>query len=269
VNDAPALRKADIGVAMGLRGTPVAREAAHMILQDDEFATIVEAVSLGRAIYANIRKFVVYLLSCNIGEILIVSIATLAGAPLPLLPLQILFLNLVTDVFPALALGVGGASKQLMDVGPRPADEPVLTRTHWIRILAYGALMAATVLIAMTIAVEVLEFEYRQAVTVSFTTLALAQLWHVFNMRASGSSFLRNEIVANAWIWAALAICLSLIVAAVQIPALQLLLSLGNPRASGWLLIISMSFVPLLLGPLVRAVTPSTRPIRADIHSSS
>ncbi|MEQ9563523.1 MAG: cation-transporting P-type ATPase, partial [Woeseiaceae bacterium] len=148
VNDAPALRKADIGVAMGLRGTPVAREAAHIILQDDEFATIVEAVSLGRAIYANIRKFVVYLLSCNIGEILIVSIATLAGAPLPLLPLQILFLNLVTDVFPALALGVGGGSKQLMDVGPRPADEPVLTRMHWIRILAYGAVMAATVLIA-------------------------------------------------------------------------------------------------------------------------
>ncbi|MDH4126233.1 MAG: cation-transporting P-type ATPase [Gammaproteobacteria bacterium] len=259
VNDAPALRKADIGVAMGLRGTPVAREAAHIILQDDEFATIVEAVSLGRAIYANIRKFVVYLLSCNIGEILIVSIATLAGAPLPLLPLQILFLNLVTDVFPALALGVGGGSKQLMGIGPRPADEPVLTRIHWIRIFAYGALMAATVLISMAIALEALEFGYAQAVTVSFATLALAQLWHVFNMRASGSSFLRNEIVANAWIWVALAICLSLIIAAVQVPALQRLLSLGNPQAGGWLLIILMSFVPLLLGPLVRAVTPLPR----------
>ncbi|MDH4313498.1 MAG: cation-transporting P-type ATPase [Gammaproteobacteria bacterium] len=257
VNDAPALRKADIGVAMGVRGTAVAKEAAHMILQDDEFGTIVEAVSQGRAIYANIRKFVVYLLSCNIGEILIVSIATLAGAPLPLLPLQILFLNLVTDVFPALALGVGRGSEQLMNARPRPAGEPVLTRTHWVRILAYGVLMAATVLIAMAVAVQVLQFEYEQAVTVSFTTLALAQLWHVFNMRASGSSFLRNEITANAWIWAALAICLVLVIAAVHIPGLQLLLSLTSPRASGWLLIISMSFVPLLLGPLVRGLTPA------------
>ncbi|MDH5501706.1 MAG: cation-translocating P-type ATPase C-terminal domain-containing protein, partial [Gammaproteobacteria bacterium] len=109
----------------------------------------------------------------------------------------------------------------------------------------------------MAVAVQVLQFEYEQAVTVSFTTLALAQLWHVFNMRASGSSFLRNEITANAWIWAALAICLVLVIAAVHIPGLQLLLSLTSPRASGWLLIISMSFVPLLLGPLVRGLTPA------------
>ena len=100
VNDAPALRKADIGIAMGVRGTAVAKEAAEMILQDDDFGTIVEAISQGRAIFENIRKFVFYLLSCNTSEILVVTLATLVGAPLPLLPLQILFLNLVTDVFP-------------------------------------------------------------------------------------------------------------------------------------------------------------------------
>ena len=121
VNDAPALKKADIGIAMGIRGTAVAKEAASMVLQDDEFGTIVDAVSQGRAIFQNIRKFVLYLMSCNISEILIVSLATIAGGPLPLLPLQILFLNLVTDVFPALALGVGQGSDDLMSSKPKAA----------------------------------------------------------------------------------------------------------------------------------------------------
>jgi P-type Ca2+ transporter type 2C len=250
VNDAPALRRADIGVAMGLRGTAVAKEAAHMILQDDEFGTIVEAVSQGRAIYANIRKFVVYLLSCNISEIMIVSVATVAGAPLPLLPLQILFLNLVTDVFPALALGVGQGSDQLMNEKPRPAKEPILTRDHWARILLYGAVMSVCVLSAMAIAVHSLGFNYEQAVTVSFATLAMGQLWHVFNMRAEDSRLLRNEIVSNPWVWAALVVCLLLVLAAVSLPGLQQLLSLTAPPASGWLLIVTMSCVPLLLGPL-------------------
>lgn len=252
VNDAPALRKADIGVAMGRRGTAVAKEAAHMILQDDEFGSIVEAVSQGRAIYANIRKFVVYLLSCNISEILIVSLATVAGAPLPLLPLQILFLNLVTDVFPALALGVGRGADDVMQARPRPAGEPVLTAGHWARILAYGGIMSATVLAAMAIALLVLRFDYAQAVTVSFTTLAIAQLAHVFNMRAAGSQLLRNEIVDNPWIWAALAICLVLVMLATSMPRMQQILSLASLPASGWLLILGMSGVPLILGPLVR-----------------
>jgi Ca2+-transporting ATPase len=250
VNDAPALRQADIGVAMGVRGTAVAKEAAHMILQDDEFGTIVEAVAQGRAIYANIRKFVVYLLSCNISEIMIVSVATVAGAPLPLLPLQILFLNLVTDVFPALALGVGQGSDQLMNAKPRPAKEPILTGDHWARILLYGAAMSVCVLSAMAIAVQYLGFNYEQAVTVSFTTLALGQLWHVFNMRAAGSRFLRNEIVSNPWVWAALVVCLLLVLAAVSLPGLRQLLSLTVPSPRGWLLIVTMSSLPLLLGPL-------------------
>ncbi|MCI0517641.1 MAG: cation-transporting P-type ATPase, partial [Woeseiaceae bacterium] len=259
VNDAPALRKADIGVAMGLRGTAVAREAAHMILQDDNFGTIVEAVSQGRAIYANIRKFVVYLLSCNISEIMIVSVATVAGAALPLLPLQILFLNLVTDVFPALALGVGHGSDQLMQAKPRPAAEPILTGQHWVRILVYGAVMSVSVLLAMAIALQWLGFGYEQAVAVSFTTLALAQLWHVFNMRAPQSRLLRNEIVSNPWIWAALAFCLVMILAAVSIPGLRQLLKLSQLPANGWLLVIIMSSVPLLLGPIEKLIRRGDR----------
>jgi len=254
VNDAPALKKADIGVAMGIRGTAVAKEAAAMVLQDDEFGTIVEAIAHGRAIFENVRKFVVYLLSCNISEVLIVMLATLAGAPLPLLPLQILFLNLVTDVFPALALGVGRGADDLMLRKPRPSDEPVLTQSHWMRIGMHGVVISIAVLAAMAIAVFYLDFETSRAVTVSFCTLALAQLWHVFNMREDTRSFFDNEITTNIWIWIAIGICLALILLAVYTPLLSGLLELSDPGASGWLLIIVASMFPLLVGPLVRYV---------------
>lgn len=255
VNDAPALKKADIGVAMGQRGTAVAREAAAMVLQDDEFETIVVAVEHGRAIFQNIRKFVVYLLSCNSSEVLVVSLATLSGAPLPLLPLQILFLNLVTDVFPALALGVGEGSPALMQRTPRSSAESILTRAHWLDIGVYGALMAVVVLAAMGIATWVLEYDLARAVTVTFCTLALAQLWHVFNMRDDMRRVIDNEIVRNYWIWGAIVLCLALILLAVYVPALSDILALSPPDGRGWALIVGASLVPLLAGPAVRAMT--------------
>jgi Ca2+-transporting ATPase len=254
VNDAPALKKADIGIAMGVRGTAVAKEAAAMVLQDDEFGTIVEAIAHGRAIFENVRKFVVYLLSCNISEVLIVTLATVAGAPLPLLPLQILFLNLVTDVFPALALGVGRGSGNLMKNRPRPADEPLMTRSHWLRIALHGTVISMSVLGAMAVAVLYLGFETTHAVTISFCTLALAQLWHVFNMRDDASRLLINEITDNIWIWIAIVICLALIAMAVYAPLLSGLLELAHPGIAGWLLIILASVIPLLLDPVVRFV---------------
>jgi Ca2+-transporting ATPase len=252
VNDAPALKQADIGIAMGIRGTAVAREAAHMVLQDDEFGTIVEAVAQGRAIYDNIQKFVVYLLSCNISEVLIVSLATAAGAPLPLLPLQILFLNLVTDVFPALALGVGQGSGSLMRRQPRPSGEPVLTRSQWLRIIMQGAVISATVLGAMSIAVFYFHFDTEQAVTVSFCTLAFAQLWHVFNMRDNVWQVFNNEITRNPWVWLAILICTILIVLAIYLPLPSELLGLTMPGAQGWLIILPMSLLPIIVGPVVR-----------------
>jgi Ca2+-transporting ATPase len=251
VNDAPALKKADIGVAMGLRGTAVAKQAAAMVLQDDEFNTIVAAVAHGRAIFANIRKFVVYLLSCNSSEVLIVSLATIAGGPLPLLPLQILFLNLVTDVFPALALGVGRGSPSLMKCRPRPAHERILTRAHWIAIGFHGLVIAVTVLAAMATSIFYLEFDQRHAVTVSFCTLALAQMWHVFNMRDEIGRVFDNEITRNSWIWVALGICAALVLAAVYLPVLRDVLRLADPGVSGWALIIPASLVPLLAAPVV------------------
>ena len=254
VNDAPALKKADIGIAMGIRGTAVAKEAAAMVLQDDEFDTIVAAIAHGRAIFENIRKFVVYLLSCNISEVLIVTLATVAGAPLPLLPLQILFLNIVTDVFPALALGVGPGSGKLMENRPRPAEEPVLTPAHWLSIGLHGTVISICVLAAMAVAVLYLKFDTVHAVTVSFCTLALAQVWHVFNMRGDPRRIFKNEITRNIWIWVAIVICVALVVIAVYMPLLSGLLELSDPGASGWLLIIVASFMPLLLGPVVRHI---------------
>ena len=254
VNDAPALKKADIGVAMGLRGTAVAKEAAVMVLQDDEFKTIVAAVAHGRAIFANIRKFVVYLMSCNTSEVLVVTLATITGAPLPLLPLQILFLNLVTDVFPALALGVGRGSRLSMGRKPRPAKESVLTRAHWLRIGLHGTVMAATVLAAMAISFYFLGFDNTQAVTTAFCTLALAQMWHVFNMRDELRKPLDNEVTRNRWVWGALLICLALVLAAVYVPSLGKVLELTDPGTAGWTLIVSASLVPILAAPIVSAI---------------
>jgi Ca2+-transporting ATPase len=254
VNDAPALKKADIGVAMGQRGTQVAKDAADMVLKDDAFSTIVAAIEQGRAIFNNIRKFVLYLLSCNVGEIMIVGLASLVNAPLPILPLQILFLNLVTDVFPALALGVGEGDPHLMERPPRDPDEPILTRQHWLSIVGYSAVITAAVLGALALAMLWLGMEQSKAVTVSFLTLAFAQLWHVFNMRDRDSGFIRNDITQNRWVWGALALCSGLLLLAVYVPGLADLMQVRNPGAEGWGLILGMSFVPWAVGQILKEV---------------
>ncbi|MYZ49926.1 cation-transporting P-type ATPase [Rhizobiales bacterium L72] len=250
VNDAPALKKADIGIAMGRRGTEVAREAADMVLSDDSFASIVAAMRQGRVIYANIRKFVVYLMSCNLSEILVIGIATVSGLPLPLLPLQILYLNLVTDVFPAFALGVGEGDPNVMRRPPRNPREPILDRRRWVLVGAYAGLIAVATLGAFVLALWQFGMTERDALTISFLTLASAQLWHVFNMRDRSAGLLRNEVTRNPWIWAALALCAGLVAAAVYAPGLSRLLGMSAPSLAGWLLVLGASLVPVLLGPL-------------------
>ena len=143
VNDAPALRQADIGVAMGLRGTDVARQAAAMILLDDAFPTIVKAVREGRVIFENIRRVAAYLLSCNLSEILVIGLAILSTLPLPILPLQILYLNLVTDVFPAFALAMGEGGRDVLKRPPRDPKEPILGRAQWSMIVFHSLGLAA------------------------------------------------------------------------------------------------------------------------------
>ncbi len=259
VNDAPALKKADIGVAMGHRGTQVAREAADMVLEDDAFATIVVAVHQGRVIFDNIRRFVVYLLSCNISEILLVASASVTSAPLPILPLQILFLNLVTDVFPALALGLGEGSDEAMTRPPRRATEPILTPDHWVTMVLWAGLIMSAVLAAFWMALARLGMTEEEAVTVSFLTLAVAQLWHVFNMRSRGSQLLHNDVVANPWVWMAIALCVGLLLGAVFLPPLASVLRVQAPSGEGWLLIATLGFAPALVGQVLLAWPPGTR----------
>lgn len=253
VNDAPALKQADIGVAMGQRGTQVARQAAAMVLRDDAFASIAAAVGQGRVIFGNIRRFAAYLLSCNLSEVLVVGLATLAGGPLPLLPLQILFLNLVTDVFPALALGAGEADGSEMRHPPRPPGEPLLTRRHWWQIVGHGASITTATLLAFALALGALAASAQQAVVVAFLTLALAQLWHVFNMRPAGSARLNNVVTRNPYVWAALAVCLGLLILAVYYRPLAAVLHLAPPDPRQLGLIIAASLLPLLPGMLRRS----------------
>ncbi|MFW6114828.1 MAG: cation-translocating P-type ATPase [Thermodesulfobacteriota bacterium] len=254
VNDAPALKKADIGVAMGKRGTQVAKEAADMVLKDDAFETILVAVEQGRAIFSSIRKFILFLLSGNVAEIMIVAAAMIAGAPLPILPLQILYLNMIGDVFPALALGVGKGDPMNMEQPPRDPAEPILTRGYWIAIGGWGALIAVPVLASLALALTWLGMEESRAVTISFLTLAFARLWHVFNMRERASRLLRNDVIQNPFIWAALGMCTVLLTAAVYVPALSLVLDMVRPGPSGWILIFSMSLVPLVAGQVIKEI---------------
>ncbi|MFO7728008.1 MAG: cation-transporting P-type ATPase, partial [Desulfonatronovibrio sp.] len=211
VNDAPALTRADIGVAMGKRGTPVAREASDIVLKDDNFATIDLAVEQGRIIFNNIRKFIVYLLSGNIGGILIVGVAMLFGTTLPLLPLQILYLNMISDVFPALALGVGKGEHKVMNRPPRPPSEPVVPGALWLVIAGYGVLIAAAVLSGFWISLVKMSLPAQRAVTISFLILALARTWHVFNMRDFGSRALFNDVTRNPFVWGAVILSIGLL----------------------------------------------------------
>ena len=253
VNDAPALKKADIGVAMGQRGTQVAREAADMVLRDDAFSTIVLAIREGRVIYTNIRRFTTYLLSCNLSEILTVGIAVLAGLPLPLLPLQILFLNLVTDVFPAFALGTIEADRNVLARPPKPPSEPILKRSQWLTIVAGGGVIAATTLLSMVLAIFVLGLRGDAITTMCFFTLALAQLWHVFNMRNWRDGRLFNQITRNTYVWLAIALCLIILTIAALQPEIAIALRLTPLPGKAWGAILALSFIPVIIRELVAA----------------
>jgi len=251
VNDAPALRQADIGVAMGKRGTDVAREAAAMILLDDAFPTIVKAIREGRIIFGNIRRFVAYLLSCNLSEVLVVGLAILSALPLPILPLQILYLNLVTDVFPAFALAMGEGERDVLKRPPRDPKEPILGRMQWITIVLQSLALSAATFAALALARLGLQLDSRSVVTVTFLTLAFAQLWHVFNMRHPRSGILRNEITRNPWLWASLALCTALLAIPPYVAPLAHVLHLAPPTPAMWAIIFSMSLAPLLVAQVV------------------
>ena len=261
VNDAPALKKADIGVAMGITGTDVSKEAADMVLSDDNFASIVAAVEEGRAIFANIRKFLRYLLSSNIGEVLTMFFGVLLAGPiglqgggealvLPLLATQILWINLVTDGPPALALGLDPADAGLMARPPRPPGERVITPAMWRGIVFVGVIMAAGTLFVLDSSLPggfvdgTGNLRYGQ--TMAFTTLMLFQIFNVFNARSDeASAFV--QLFTNAWLWAAVAGSLLLQVLVVSVPFLQQAFGTTALSAGDWLFCVAVASAVLWL----------------------
>lgn len=249
VNDAPALKAADIGCAMGKNGTEVAQSAADMVLTDDDFSTIVAAVREGRGIYQNIRKTVHFLLSCNIGEILVVFVAFLLRAPTPLLAIQLLWVNLVTDSFPALALGADPIQGDVMEQPPHKREEGVFSGGVGFAVAVEGCLVGALALLAYTIGRAF--FDYDPAApaigrTMAFCVLSLSQLVHSLNMR-SEHSVLKLGLLSNRKLVAACGFCAFLMVSVVLFPPLSSLFQTTALTALQWLVVAALSLCPLLV----------------------
>jgi Ca2+-transporting ATPase len=273
VNDAPALKTADIGVAMGITGTDVSKEASDIVLADDNFASIVAAVEEGRAIFSNIRKFLRYLLSTNIGEVMtmffgvvladVIGLTAAGGAvALPLLATQILWINLVTDGAPALALGVDPASAGVMTKPPRPRNEGVITRAMWVGIFYVGVIMAAGTLLVLDASLPggLIEGggDMRYAQTMAFTTLVLFSLFAVFNARSDERSAFAG-LFSNKWLWGAVALSLVLQAAVIYIPFLQQAFSTVALTAGDWLLCAAVASSVLWLRELSKLFARARR----------
>ncbi len=220
LNDAPAVKEADIGVAMGRTGTDVTREAADMVLVDDNFATIVAAVEQGRGIYDNIRKFIRYLLACNVGEVLVMFLASILGLPLPLLPIQILWVNLVTDGLPAVALGVDPTDPDIMQRPPRAPQEGVFARGLAGQILLRGALIGLSTL-AVFIWGNLLTGSVSEARTMAFACLVMSQLLHAFDCRSETRTVWDMGLFTNPYLCGAVMISLGMLLAVIYLPFLQ------------------------------------------------
>ncbi len=251
VNDAPALKKADIGIAMGLKGTQVSQEVADMVLKDDSFISIVVAIKEGRIIFENIKKFVIFLLSCNLSELMVIATASVFNLPFQLFPLQILFINLVTDVLPALALGVSEGSTDIMQKPPRNINEPIIDRKRWVTIFFYSVIIA-------TISAGAVLFSHytvhknemwnpQLSNNIMFFTFIFSQLLHVLNMGSNNSSFFSSEVFRNKYVWGAIALSVAILMGLYAIEPGRKVLSLHEMSISDWLISIAASIVSLII----------------------
>jgi len=255
VNDAPALKKADIGIAMGQRGTQVAQEVSDMVLKDDSFSSIVAAIKQGRVIFENIRKFILFLLSCNLSELLLIAMTSVVNSPYALLPIQILYINLVTDVLPALALGVTKASVNVMTKKPRHSSEPIINAKYWRSLIVYSLAIASASFAAVYFIDTSDGSGSRDGVSnnVLFLTLIFAQLFHVFNVTGdTKKSFFKTEIMRNKYVWYALGICSAITFATFFIKPVALALRLETLSIAEWGVIFAFSLLSMIVNWLLK-----------------
>ncbi len=255
VNDAPALKKADIGIAMGKKGTQVAQEVSDMVLKDDAFSSIVSAIREGRIVFGNIQKFIVYQLSYHLSEIIVIAAISFSLFYLPLLPLQLLFLNLLSDVFPALALGIGEGHPDVMNHPPNDKDKPIIPKEKWIQIGTYALVLAMAVTGSYLFAYFYWDLGKDICNNVAFFSLAFAQLWHVFNMRDNEENLFNNQVTRNKYIWMALAFCSAALVLAYVIPGIREILSFQILDFRTWVLIGITSILPLIVIQLIKKLS--------------
>ena len=246
VNDAPAIKEADIGVAMGISGTDVTKEAASMVLMDDNFATIVSAVEEGRIIYDNIRKFIRYLLSCNLGEVLTMFLASLFYLPNPLTPIQILFVNLATDGLPAIALGVDPADKDIMRQTPREKNEGIFARGLWEKIVVRGCLIGICTLLSFMVG-RYYGMDLATCRTIALCTLVMSQLLHVFECRSERHSIFEINVLSNIYLLGAVIVSITMICCILYIPFLRGVFNTIALNLGQWLLVIFFSGIIFLI----------------------
>ncbi|MFP4661840.1 MAG: cation-translocating P-type ATPase [Halanaerobiales bacterium] len=272
VNDVLALKRADIGVAMGITGTDVAKETAEMVLTDDNFASIVSAVEEGRIIYSNIRKFVYFLLSCNVGEIFVIFFAMLIGWPIPLVPVQILWVNLVTDAFPALALGMEEGEPHIMDFPPRDPDEPILNRVMKYGILSQGIFISLATLLSFYIGytvfggaqlfgAEVDTAALGIARTMAFATLITAELLRAYTSRSERYSLATIGMFKNKYMIAATTSSFVLLLIVLYVPFLHDIFSVSAITLQHWLYILGFGVLPLIAAEVSKVFIRKKNPL--------
>lgn len=265
VNDAPALKRADIGVAMGITGTDVTKEVADMVLTDDNYASIVSAIEQGRIIYSNIRKFVYYLLSCNTAEIMTIFIAALAGLPSPLTPIQLLWLNLLTDGAPALALGLEKGDPDIMDRPPRPPSEPIINRLMLRGIIVQTIAITAVVLAAFFLGMEWGNGSTELAKTMAFVTLSASELVRAYTARSERYPLLKLGVFTNRYMQYAVGVSIVLLLLVIYVPFLQSIFDTVPLSLREWVVIFPLLFVPAIIAEINKAI--DLRSARKEHHA--